>query len=136
MTYFESEVIRISNLCYPNYRQVEMAIGLRKFIDDHFAEKLTLNILSNEKYVSKFHLHRIFKRIYGQTPRQYLTQKRLSESKKYLKQGMSVSDTCYQVGYDTPTSFSTLFKKNMGVSPTEYQKSNIRNVNKSQAPNI
>jgi AraC-like DNA-binding protein len=43
-------------------------------------------------------------------------------SREYLKNGMTVTETCFAVGFESPSSFSTLFKRKNGVAPVEYQK--------------
>ena len=71
--------------------------------------------------MSKFHLLRLFKKHYGLTPRQYLIDKRIEKSKEQLKNGMSVTETCFAVGFESLGSFSTLFKTKTGKSPSEFQ---------------
>jgi len=83
---------------------------------------LNLDLLSHVRFVSKYHLLRLFKKYYGQTPGQYLTDKRIERSKELLKQGMSVTDTCFAIGFESACSFSTLFKKRTGRTPTTFQK--------------
>jgi AraC-like DNA-binding protein len=73
-------------------------------------------------------LLRLFKKYYGVTPGQYLTDKRIENSKRYLQNGMSVTDTCFAVGFESPSSFSTLFKNKTGIAPAAFQKSNFRKV--------
>ncbi|NHE56604.1 AraC family transcriptional regulator [Cyclobacterium sp. GBPx2] len=65
---------------------------------------------------------RLYKLYYGQTPKQYLIEKRLEAAKQSLGKGLSITDTCYEIGFESPSSFSTLFKARFGLSPKEYQK--------------
>ncbi|QEC53572.1 AraC family transcriptional regulator [Anseongella ginsenosidimutans] len=122
MNFYQTEIGRIKHICYSNDKQIKTVIAARTFINNNFEKDLKLDLLSHLLFTSKFHLLRLFKKYYGLTPKQYLTIKRLEESKKYLKEGMPVSDTCYRVGFETPSSFSTLFRNKTGLSPIEFQK--------------
>jgi len=122
MTFYQSEINRIRSICYSNEGQIATVIGTRRFIDSNFEKELNLDLLSHIRFTSKFHLLRLFKKYYGQTPKQYLIDKRIEKSKEYLKKGMAVSQTCYSVGFESPSSFCTLFKSKIGLTPTEFQK--------------
>jgi AraC-like DNA-binding protein len=122
MTHYQSEIIRIRNICYSNKAQIETVIGARHYINNNFDRELNLNLLSRTRFTSKFHLLRLFKKYYGQTPKQYLTDKRIEKSKELLKNGRSVSETCFAVGFESLSSFCTLFKQRVGLTPTEFQK--------------
>jgi AraC-like DNA-binding protein len=65
---------------------------------------------------------RIFTHLYRKTPHQYLTEKRLKRAKALLaKEGISISDVCNSVGFESLGSFSTLFKKLNGFAPQYYR---------------
>jgi len=53
---------------------------------------------------------------------QYLTDRRIEKSKDLLRSGMTVTETCFAVGFESPSSFSTLFKNKIGLAPIEFQK--------------
>ena len=122
MTYYLKEITRIKNNCYYNQGQIDTVIGTRHFINNNFDKELNLDFLSHIRFTSKFHLIRLFKRFYGQTPRQYLIDRRLEKSKELLKMGQSVTGTCFDIGFESPSSFSTLFKAKFGLTPREFQK--------------
>src|SRR6476661_1368927 len=122
MTYYQSEITRIRNICYSNKAQIETVIGTRHYINNNFDRELNLNLLSRTRFTSKFHLLRLFKKYYGQTPKQYLTDKRIEKSKELLKNGKSVTEACFAVGFECQSSFCTLFKRRAGLTPTEFQK--------------
>lgn len=123
MTFYTSEIYRIRASVYANQAQLDTVIGVRKYIDQHFDTDLNLNLLSNVRFVSKYHLLRLFKRYYGVTPKQYLIDKRIEKSKAYLREGKSIMETCFAVGFECPCSFTTLFKSRTGQRPSEFQKS-------------
>jgi AraC-like DNA-binding protein len=122
MTFYQKEINRIKNICYSNERQIDAVIRTRTFIDNNFESEVNLVLLSNIGFASKFHLLRLFKKYYGLTPKQYLTDKRIEKSKERLKKGMTVTETCLSVGFECPSSFSTLFKGKIGISPIDFQK--------------
>lgn len=121
-SYFEKEVERIRNLIYSNQVQLDTIIATRRYINEHYHTDLNLEVLSRELLVSKYHLLRLFKKYYGQTPQQYLSQKRIEKAKEHLREGMSVTEVCFAVGFKSLGSFSSLFKRKTGSSPVEYQK--------------
>ncbi|MBA2562964.1 MAG: helix-turn-helix transcriptional regulator, partial [Chitinophagaceae bacterium] len=98
-----------------NQGQLDTVIGIRNYIDNNYDTDLNLDLLSHIRFVSKYHLLRLFKKYYGQTPKQYLTDKRIEKSKEYI------AGTCFAVGFESPCSFSTLFKSRTGLTPTEFQ---------------
>ena len=122
MTFYEKELNRIRSIVYSNEGQINTVIGIRNYIENNYDANLNLNLLSHIHFISKYHLLRLFKKYYGQTPRQYLIDKRIEKSKEQLKNGMSVTETCFAVGFESLSSFSTLFKTKTGKSPTEFQK--------------
>lgn len=125
MNFYQMEINRIRKICYSNEGQIQTVIGARHFIDHNFDKELNLNLLSDVRFTSKFHLLRLFKRYYGLTPKQYLTDRRIQKSKDHLKNGMTVTETCFAVGFESPSSFSTLFKRKIGLSPVEFQKEQL-----------
>lgn len=122
MTYYHQEINRIGRICYANKGQIDAVIGIRRYIDHHYDSALNLDQLSQVRFISKFHLLRLFKKYYGQTPLQYLTDKRIEKAKDHLRSGMNITDTCFLIGFESPSSFSTLFKSRQGMTPTEFQK--------------
>lgn len=121
MTFYEREINRINSIIYSNKEQIETVIGVRNYIDNNYDTDLNLDLLSHLRFISKFHLLRLFKKHYGLTPRQYLIDKRIEKSKEHLKNGMSVTESCFAVGFESLGSFSTLFKAKTGKSPIEFQ---------------
>ena len=91
------------------------------YIDENFQDTLDLEVISSRAYLSRFHFHRLFTRIYQRTPHQYLTQKRLDKAKELLSENKPVTEVCNEVGFESIGSFSTLFKKEIGFAPQYYR---------------
>jgi AraC-like DNA-binding protein len=107
---------------YPKVYLYKRIVQTKLFIDSHFAEKINLNDISDEAFFSKFHFIRLFKSIYRKTPHQYLTKVRLDKAQELLRQNHSVTDVCFQVGFDSLSSFTGLFKRMVRCTPSTYQK--------------
>jgi AraC-like DNA-binding protein len=101
------------------YRRIVQA---KLFIDSNYAERIDAGEIADEACYSKFHFIRTFKSIYGRTPHQYLTHVRIERAKELLEQEVSVTDACFAVGFDSLGSFTSLFKRRAGVTPSEYQR--------------
>lgn len=125
-SYYSAKINQLKEDFFSNEKQLETVIGTRRYIDENYDQDLNLDFLSHIKFTSKFHLQRLFKRYYGLTPRQYLIDKRIEKSKEHLKNGMTVTETCYSVGFKSLGSFSQLFKTKTGYSPIAYQKEQDR----------
>ena len=91
------------------------------YIDENYDRPLNLGTISRQAFLSRYHFHRLFTRIYRRTPHQYLTQKRLNKAKDLLAENKAVADVCNDVGFESIGSFSVLFKKEIGFAPTYYR---------------
>lgn len=105
---------------YPLLYFYKRLVQAKIFIDTHYADPIDLNNIADEAYFSKFHFIRKFKNIYRKTPHQYLISVRIERSMELLKAGFSVSDACYAVGFESVSSFSRLFKRITGATPSAY----------------
>ena len=105
---------------YPKIYLFRRVVQAKLFIDEHFAENLDLDNISDEACFSKFHFIRLFKKIYGKTPHQYLTVVRMERAKILLRDDIPVSEVCYAVGFESLSSFSGLFRRLVGKAPSEY----------------
>lgn len=107
---------------YPKIYLYKRIVQAKLFIDSNYGEKIDLNNISNEASFSRFHFIRLFKSIYGFTPHQYLVRVRMVHAKKLLEKGSAISDVCFEVGFDSLTSFTGLFKRYNHISPSQYRK--------------
>jgi AraC-like DNA-binding protein len=106
---------------YPKIYLYKRIVQAKLFIDNHYAEKIDLNNIADEAYFSKFHFIRLFKKIYGKSPHQYLTWVRVEKTKDLLKTNISITDACFSVGFDSISSFTGLFKRYTRQTPSQYR---------------
>ena len=106
---------------YPKVYLYKRIVNSKIFIDDNYSQSIDLSNIADEAFFSKSHFIRLFKKIYGKTPHQYLIIVRVEKAKELLKTGLSVSEVCYSVGFDSITSFAGLFKKIVRLSPSAWQ---------------
>jgi AraC-like DNA-binding protein len=104
------------------YRRIVQA---KLFIDDNFAEPIDAGDIADEACYSKFHFIRTVKSIYGRTPHQHLTHVRVEKAKVMLEEGASVTETCFAVGFDSLGSFTGLFKRRVGFTPSAYRQQQL-----------
>lgn len=94
----------------------------KEFIDDSYCSPIDLVQISKEASISQFHFLRLFRRVYNKTPHKYLTEKRIDKAKQLLsKNELSVTDICFEIGFQSLGSFSTMFNKHVGYSPSEFR---------------
>ncbi|MGX5816607.1 helix-turn-helix domain-containing protein [Chitinophaga lutea] len=111
---------------FPEFYLYQRLVQAKRLIDENYAAQIDLARMGEAAFFSKFHFIRLFKRIYFQTPHQYLTTIRLEKARQLLEQGASVSDACAGVGFDSLSSFSGKFKTRFGESPSAYARRCLR----------
>ncbi len=104
---------------YENKTMVR-AIG---FINENFANELSLDTVAKNSFISVNELCRLFKKHMGTTVNKYITSRRMTEAKKLLKGGASVSAAAEKSGYSDYANFIRSFKNAVGVTPGQYRKS-------------
>jgi AraC-like DNA-binding protein len=94
----------------------------RDLIDREYGEPLDLDAMASEAGYSRFHFARAFTAAYGETPRAYLTRRRIERAKTLLRSAnLSVTEICFLVGFASLGSFSSRFRELVGRSPSEYR---------------
>jgi AraC-like DNA-binding protein len=105
---------------YPKIYLYRRLVQAKLYIDRFYFEQIDLDNISEEANFSKFHFIRLFKSVYGTTPHQYLTLVRIGKAQQLLQLGESVKSVCLGVGFDSVTTFSGLFTRIVGKTPSEY----------------
>ena len=120
----EADGFRPCKRCEPEKRpsEVELVEGLCRFIDSASDHPLTLADLSEQFHASESQIHRVFKRILGITPRQYLDSRRLEAFTTRLREGDSVTDALYESGYGSSSRVYEKAHRHIGMTPGQYQK--------------
>jgi AraC-like DNA-binding protein len=104
-------------------------IRAKEFIDDCCCEAIDIDRIAKEAYFSPYHFIRVFKQIYKKTPHQYLTTRRIDKAKELLSHPeANVTDVCFEIGFESLGSFSTLFNRYVGQSPAKYRLDRARKI--------
>jgi len=114
---------------FPGHRPAlsnsDVLVALRRardLTDRDFAQPLTLASMAQAAHLSKFHFARAFTRVYGETPRAYLTRRRIERAKDLLRAAnLTITEICFLVGFESVGSFSSRFHELVGMPPTEYR---------------
>ncbi|AUZ37080.1 AraC family transcriptional regulator [Bacillus sp. MBGLi79] len=93
-----------------------------EFLEEHYAENVTLNDLSELTGWSNYHLLRSFTKQKGITPNSYMETIRINQAKKLLEQGVRPIDAAFQTGFSDQSHMTKFFKRQVGLTPKQYMK--------------
>lgn len=103
-----------------NRKQMAAAV---EYIHTYYAENVTVQNMADTVGLGVSQFHRVFLQHMGKTPLSYLTDVRMKEAEQLLRvANYSVLDICLAVGYQSPATFSRLFRRYFGQAPAEYRR--------------
>ena len=128
--YMEILIIRLmrsTTLSVPSEPQISsgnrQCAAVRRYIDLHFKEALTLDTLAEEAHMNKFYLSHTFKREYGVSPINYVISRRIRESRRLLSEtDLPLSTIAQMLGFSSLSYFSQAFRKAEQLSPLEFRR--------------
>lgn len=96
---------------------------ITSYIEKHFNEKLSLELLAEKCFYSPKYFSRVFKECYGITVSDYIKKTRIEEASRLLSETrLTIDDISKRVGYDDTARFYKYFKDIYGITPREYKK--------------
>lgn len=117
-------VERVKGYAFESVNKKYVVEQIVNYFDDHYSEKISLDQIAENMYLSPFYISKIFKSETGDTPIRHLINIRLEKAKELLEGGYagSIQEVAASVGYDDAYHFSKLFKKRYGISPSQARK--------------
>lgn len=116
----EQRISVISDSMYQISKECALA---KHYIDANYSQNITLDLLASITHINKFYLAHTFTKCIGQSPINYLTQKRLSASKELLAgSNLSIAQVASSTGFSSQSYFSQIFRKEVGMTPQQYRK--------------
>ena len=95
------------------------------YINEHFAEDISIDELAERAGISPYHFIRTFKKETGFTPHEYVVGTRMATARYLLKNTrLSVKDICFQTGFSSESVFCSAFKKRHEMTPAQYRSLN------------
>jgi len=105
-----------------NDRTTDVMDKAVEYIHDNYCKNLTLEEVAYEVGFSTYYFGKLFKKTFGVTFTEYLTNFRIAQAKKLLSDpNLTVKGVTYRVGFMDPNYFTRVFRKSEGMTPTEYR---------------
>ena len=97
-------------------------LAVQEYLQENYRKAVTLDALSQQFNISKFHLQRSFRRYTGLSPSEYQQQLRLTKSKELLRStNFPINLIADSVGFESASAFISAFKKQEGITPLKYR---------------
>lgn len=107
-------------------KQIEAVKQIHAFLVAHFNEHYTIEYLSEQYEISPTVMKKCFKGVYGDSVYSYIRKYRLQIAERLLREGrLTVGEIASQIGYLNPNKFTSAFRAEYGVPPTEYQAASV-----------
>jgi AraC family transcriptional regulator len=95
---------------------------VQEYVDANITADIDLQMLAATAGLSRFHFCRVFQRATGQTPHEYVTQRRIEQAKRLMCETCgSLQEIAVQTGFSSPGQFSTAFRRLTGMSPSAWR---------------
>ena len=101
---------------------------IRKYIENHYTEPITLSELAEIAGLNSTYFSFLFKRTFQVSVIEFVTMLRLTKAKQLLTKEIPIKEIAEQVGYNDEFYFSRIFKKYEGISPKAYMKQNYKRI--------
>lgn len=107
-----------------SHRKNHVVKTILDYMEHHYAEKISLDGIASNMYLSSIYVSKLFKEETGESPIHHLIQIRLKKSVELMKTHpeYSIKKIAREVGYEDAYHFSKIFKKHMSMTPKEYRK--------------
>ena len=107
----------------PEQQEQRVITGLTRYLQEHLAEDVSLSVLAEEFHLSAQYISQLFKSEIGVNFLAYLTNIRMEQAKKLLlSSSASIAEVAEQSGYADYRVFTKVFKKNEGITPSQYRR--------------
>jgi len=118
------EILKLQSLRASTREELYKRVHIgHEFISAYFDQSLALADVARVACLSPNHFLRSYKQLFGMSPHQYLSERRLQESKRLLLQtDKPITDICLEVGFQSPSSFSGLFSKRFSMTPSQFRR--------------
>ncbi|MBS1598729.1 MAG: helix-turn-helix domain-containing protein [Bacteroidetes bacterium] len=93
-----------------------------QYIESSYQQKPDVNLIAKQVHLTTAAFCRFFKKHTKMTFTDFVNQYRINQAKNYLLQDKTISETCYEVGFDSVSYFNKLFKKIVGENPSAFKK--------------
>lgn len=93
-------------------------LDILRYIDAHLTEDLTIDHLSEQFFISKYHMMRLFNRETGRSIHAYMTERRLLMARELIAHGHSATESCFRAGFKSYSSFTRSYGRRFGTTPT------------------
>jgi AraC family transcriptional regulator len=124
------ELLRLNTGAVPTQRNLRGGLAgwqerkVAQYIEEHLSDDISLATLAEVAKLSPYHFVRSFKQSFGLPPHRYLSRLRMEQAKVLLADpAMSVTQVASNMGFSETSSFTTTFRKRMGLTPTAYRRS-------------
>lgn len=120
-------LVKINSVCHniltkKEESSVDIIRNAKEYIENNYSKDLILDDVSKEFQISPYYFSKLFKKRTGSTFIEYLTMIRIEKAKQLLRNtSKSMKEICMEIGYSDANYFSRTFKKNVGVTPSEYK---------------
>ena len=112
--------VYITNLV--QWRNDDISSGIERFIKDNIGERLNSDIICKRFNCSRSSLYQLSVKAFGMSIMKYISYCRIEKAKAMLLEGQTIAMTAEACGFDEYNYFCKVFKKNTGLSPTEFRK--------------
>tara|TARA_B100001287_G_scaffold262294_1_gene252074 strand:+ start:1173 stop:1553 length:381 start_codon:yes stop_codon:yes gene_type:complete len=119
---YHDQVINFDSIIFCDPIHLKILTRTKRYIDVNFSNTINLKNLALSQGTSSHNLMKLFKFYLGLSPKQYQINRRIQKAKLNLLNGLKVSDSCYDVGFNSVTTFSKLFKRKAGMTPRQFKK--------------
>ena len=114
---------RVSTAAEPEKQEERTITGITRYLQEHLAEEISLSVLAEQFHLNPQYISQLFKSEIGVNFLTYLTNIRMEKAKKLLlTTDLPVAEVAEQCGYGDYRVFTKVFKKNEGVTPSQYRR--------------
>lgn len=93
-------------------------LDILNYIEKHLTDEICIDDLSEQFFISKYHMMRLFRSETGRSIHAHITERRLLFARDLIRQGVSATDSCFQAGFHSYSSFTRAYGKRFGTTPT------------------
>lgn len=106
--------------------------GMLAYIGDHFRENINTTVVAQECFISRGYASKVFFKHAQKHMKEYIDQLRINHANKLLEQNISIYNVASECGFSCVRTFNNVYKKVMGITPTQYIESKTKLAEKEE----